>query len=217
MPHRGSLQSECLSLVSGLYAALGDGAKYAERRAACEAWIFTRRGKSEAMTGFLRHQLARAAEARQVARASGADEVGRFAAIAVDDSGAVLAAGPEAWDLLKSGDPASAPLHLPAALRTHLEDMSSAGAGPARALRVRLDSGAGDVAAVMLGVDDMPRRGRAVRVATLLIWELRSDPVVQVPSVPSTEPGSPDSPPSTRARARLDAGIDRRRRVASDE
>ena len=82
---------ECLSLLAGLYGALSDDERYAERATACEAWLFQHRGRYEALTAFLRHQMSRAAEARQVARELGGGS-GRVAAVMVEDGLEVVAA-----------------------------------------------------------------------------------------------------------------------------
>jgi len=184
MPRRQPLHLECLRLVSALYAALGDPARYGERRAECEAWLFRHRERSEPLTAFLRHQLARVAEARLVAREAASG--GPSAVVAVDDTGGVMAAGPEAWAVLRSGDPARAPLQLPGSLRTHLTDMASLRGRPPKAFRLHLDDGSGEVAGVLLGVDDMPRHGTLApaRVATLVFWSLSHAAVEPVRMAP---------------------------------
>ena len=180
-----SLQAECLSLLASLYAALTDDQRYAERRSACESWLFQRRGDHEPIASFLRHQLARAAEARQVARDLSGGVFGRSAAVMLDETGKVVAAGTEAWALLASGSPDADPLQLPAVLEAHLAAMMATGAPFPRALRLMGESGGPELAGVLLGVESLPpAAGRARRVATLLLWDL-SDATAAVSAAPA--------------------------------
>ncbi len=189
MPPVDSLQSECLALLASLYAALADDQRYAERRTACESWLFQRRGTHEPLASFLRHQLSRAAEARQVARDLSGGVFGRSAAVMLDESGLVVAAGPEAWALLASGSPDADPLQLPAALKAHLAATVATGAPFPRALRLMAEGGGPDLAGVLLGVENLPQtEGRARRVATLLLWDLSSGAGVAAVSVAAARP-----------------------------
>ncbi len=208
--------AECLVLVGNLYASLADAQRYAARRAECEAWIFRHRKRSSGLAAFLRHQLARASDARQAAHEARAMEHGSWGAIAVDEDGTVLAAAPEAWLVLRSGDPERSPLFLPAALRRHLIDVSAAGGRPPRALRFHLDRSTSEAAALLLGVDDLPRRGRAARVSTLVMWELTPQPA---PAIPLQATG-PANHPCRRSELRRDAHETRAsalRLIASDD
>jgi hypothetical protein len=190
MPRRQSLRRECLSLVSALYSAVTDPSVYGDRRAECEAWLFRHRDGSAPLTEFLRHQLARAAEARLVAREASVAPAGAVAVIAVDGAGTVMAASQAAWDVLRSGAPGQAPLRLPQSLVTHLATLTSAQGRLPRALRLQLDGGPGEVAALLLGVDDMPRRGtaRSSRVATFVLWALEPAPVAAPHPAPVPHP-----------------------------
>jgi hypothetical protein len=204
MPRPDLIRAECLSLLAGLYGALSDDERYAERRTACEAWLFQHRGRHEAVTAFLRRQISRAAEARQVARELGGGS-GRVAAVMVEDGLEVVAAGPEAWDLLQSGHPSSDPLRLPAILSTHLDATLKSGARFPKAMRILPDQGTRELAGVLLGVEEMPqRRGKPRRVATLLLWDLASEGRAAVASV-----GAPALP--------MFAGLELDRKAASDE
>ena len=176
MPSDDDLQTECLSLLASLYAALTDDQRYAERRTACESWLFQRRGTHGPLASFLRHQLSRAAEARQVARDLSGGVFGRSAAVMLDETGKVVAAGPEAWALLASGSPDVDPLQLPAALKAHLSATVATGAPFPRALRLMSEGGGPDLAGVLLGVEGLPStEGRPRRVATLLLWDLSNN------------------------------------------
>ena len=157
MPRPDLIRAACLSLLAGLYGALSDDERYAERRSACEAWLFRHRGRHEALTAFLRHQMSRAAEARQVVRELGGGS-GRVAAVMVEDGPEVVAAGPEAWDLLHSGHPSSDPLRLPALLSTHLDATLKSGARFPKAMRILPDQGTRELAGVLLA----SRRCRSV-------------------------------------------------------
>ncbi len=156
------------------------------------------------MTAFLRHQMSRAAEARQVARELGGGS-GRVAAVMVEDGLEVVAAGPEAWDLLHSGHPSSDPLRLPALLSTHLDATLKSGARFPKAMRILPDQGTGELAGVLLGVEEMPqRRGKPRRVATLLLWDLAGEGRAAVASV--SAPALP-----------MFVGLELDRKAASDE
>jgi hypothetical protein len=204
MPWPDLIRTECLSLLASLYGALSNDERYSERRAACETWLFQHRGRHEAVTGFLRHQMSRAAEARQVAHELGGGS-GRVAAVMVEEGLEVVAAGPEAWDLLNCGSPAHDPLQLPALLNAHLDATLKSGARFPRAMRILPDQGTGELAGVLLGVEEMPqRRGKPRRVATLLLWDLAGDAKASVASV--TSPARP-----------MFVGLQVDRKVASDE
>jgi len=204
MPRPDPIRAECLSLLATLYGALSDDERYAERRTACEGWLFQHRGRHEAVTAFLRHQMSRAAEARQVARELGGGS-GRMAAVMVEDGLQVVAAGPEAWDLLHCGHPASDPLRLPELLTMHLDATLKSGARFPKAMRILPDQGTGELAGVLLGVEEMPqRRGKPRRVATLLLWDLAGEGKAGVASVHA--PALP-----------MFVGLGLDRKVASDE
>ena len=205
MPGPDLIRAECLSLLAGLYGALSDDQRYADRRTACEAWLFQHRGRHEAVTAFLRHQMSRAAEARQVARELGGGGSGRVAAVMVEEGLEVVAAGPEAWELLHCGNPSSDPLRLPALLNAHLDETLKSGARFPKAMRILPDQGTGELAGVLLGVEEMPqRRGRPRRVATLLLWDLAGDGKASVASV--SAPALP-----------MFVGLELDRKVASDD
>ena len=204
MPRTDLIRTECLSLLARLYGALGDDERYAERRTACEAWLFQHRGQHEGVTSFLRHQMSRAAEARQVARDLGGGS-GRVAAVMVEEGLEVVAAGPEAWELLHCGDPSTDPLRLPALLNAHLDSTLKNGARFPKAMRILPDQGAGELAGVLLGVEEMPqRRGKPRRVATLLLWDLACDGKAAVNVI-----GAPALP--------MFVGLELDRKAASDD
>jgi hypothetical protein len=49
-----SLQSECLSLVAGLYGAVADPMRFADQRAHCEQWLALQVSADTPATSFLR-------------------------------------------------------------------------------------------------------------------------------------------------------------------
>jgi hypothetical protein len=144
-----------------------------------------------------------AAEARQIARELGGS--GRVAAVMVEEGLTVVAAGTEAWELLRCGNPARDPLRLPALLTAHLEATLRSGARFPRAMRILPDQGTGELAGVLLGVEEMPQqRGTSRRVATLLLWDLAGDGKASVAGV-----GAPPLP--------MFVGLALDRKVASDD
>jgi hypothetical protein len=172
MTRQARLESECLSLLARLYSGLGDEAAFTSRRAECEAWLFRRRKSDQGMATFLCQQLRRAAEARQVSAEISGGRAGVCAAVMLTDGGRVVAASPEAWTLLHSGDPAHSPLQIPAALVAHLAPTLATGVPFPLGLRVALDDRSGDIAGVLLGVDEVPGPpGRTRKIATLLVWD----------------------------------------------
>jgi hypothetical protein len=166
-----SLKSECLSLVAGLYGAVADPQRFAERRALCEDWLARQVNADTPAAGFLRLQIGRAAEARTLSCRADTDVPSACAVLSLDDQGRVIAAGAEAWSLLRSGSPAEDPLRLPRALRGFVEDACLSRAVP-KALRVPLDDGSSQLAGIVLGVDEACHAVGAMRVITLLLCDV---------------------------------------------
>ena len=109
-----STQSECLSLVAGLYGAVADPVRFADQRASCEQWLARQASADTPAASFLRLQIGRAAEARAISTRVGTEVPSACAVLTLDDQGRVIAAGAEAWGLLRSGSagrrfPAPAP------------------------------------------------------------------------------------------------------------
>lgn len=98
-----SLQSECLSLVAGLYGAVADPVRFAEQRVCCEEWLARRPSADTPAASFLRLQIGRAAEARAISTRVGTEVPSACAVLTLDDQGRVIAAGAEAWALLGCG------------------------------------------------------------------------------------------------------------------
>ena len=169
-PH-DTLQSECLSLVAGLYGAVADPDRFAARRARCEDWLSRQVAPDAPAAGFLRIQIGRAAEARALSVRVGTEVPSACAVLTLDDQGRVIAAGAEAWTLLRSGAPAEDPLRLPRALRAFVEDACNSRTVP-RALRVPLDDGSSELAGIVLGVDLVRHAVGALRVITLLLCDV---------------------------------------------
>jgi len=169
-PH-DTLQSECLSLVAGLYGAVADPDRFADQRARCEDWLSRQVSPDTPAVGFLRIQIGRAAEARALSVRVGTEVPSACAVLTLDDQGRVIAAGAEAWTLLRSGSPAEDPLRLPRALRAFVEDACISRAVP-RALRVPLDDGSSELAGIVLGVDLVRHAVGALRVITLLLCDV---------------------------------------------
>lgn len=169
-PH-DSLQSECLSLVAGLYAAVADPDRFADQRARCEGWLSLQVSADTPAAAFLRVHIGRAAEARAPSVRVGAEVPSACAVLTLDDQGRVIAAGTEAWTLLRSGSPAEDPLRLPRALRAFVEDACISRAVP-RALRVPLDNGSSELAGIVLGVDLVRHAVGTMRVITLLLCDV---------------------------------------------
>jgi hypothetical protein len=165
------IQSECLSLVAGLYGAISDGGRYADRRAECEAWLGRQVAPDTPAVRFLRTQMARATEALALTCRAGAAVPSACAVVTVDDRGRLIAAGAEAWTLLRSGSAAEDPLRLPSTLRAFIED-ASLGPSVPRALRVPLDDGSSELAGIVLGVDEVHHAIGSMRVITLLLCEV---------------------------------------------
>ena len=166
-----SLQSECLSLVAGLYGAVADPDRFVDQRARCENWLSRQGAPDTPAAGFLRLQIGRAAEARALSVKVGTEMPSACAVLTLDDKGRVMAAGAEAWSLLGSGSPAEDPLRLPRALRAFVEDACISRAVP-RALRVPLDDGSSELAGIVLGVDVVRHAVGALRVITLLLCDV---------------------------------------------
>lgn len=169
-PH-DTLQSECLSLVAGLYGAVADPARFADQRASCEQWLARQVSADTPAASFLRLQLGRAAEARALSTRVGTEVPSACAVLTLDDQGRVIAASAEAWGLLRSGSATEDPLRLPRALRTFVEDACSSHAVP-RALRVPLDDGSSELAGIVLGVDLVRHAVGAMLVITLLLCDV---------------------------------------------
>jgi hypothetical protein len=166
-----AIQSECLSLVAGLYGAVADPQLFADRRSRCEEWLSSQVSAETPAAGFLRVQIGRAAEARALSVRVGTEVPSACAVLTLDDQGRVIAAGAEAWTLLRSGSPARDPLRLPRALRVFVEDACISPAVP-RALRVPLDDGSSELAGIVLGVDLVRHAVGAMRVITLLLCDV---------------------------------------------
>jgi len=165
-----SLQSECLSLVAGLYGAVADPMRFADQRAHCEQWLALQVSADTPATSFLRTQIGRAAEAHALSVRVGTEVPSACAVLTLDDQGRVIAAGPEAWMLLRSGSAVDDCLRLPRALRAFVEDCDSH-AVP-RALRVPLDDGSSELAGIVLGVDLVRHAVGAMHVITLLLCDV---------------------------------------------
>lgn len=164
-------QSECLSLVAGLYGAVADPVRFAEQRASCEQWLARQVSADTPAAAFLRAQISRAAEVRTLsARASG-QVPSACAVLTLDGQGRVIAAGAEAWTLLGSGSPNEDPLRLPRALRGFVADACVSRTVP-RALRVPLDDGSAELAGIVLGVDRVRHAVGAMMVITLLLCDV---------------------------------------------
>lgn len=169
------IQSECLSLVAGLYGAISDGRRFAVQRADCEAWLGRQIVSDTPAVRFLRTQLARAAEALALTGRAGSTDVpgdpAACAVLTVDDRARLIAAGPEAWSLFRSGSAADDPLRLPSTLRAFIEDVSRGPSVP-RALRIPLDDGSSELAGIVLGVDQVHHAVGSMRVITLLLCDV---------------------------------------------
>jgi hypothetical protein len=168
MARHTRIESECLGLIGRLFSSLGDDAAFSECRSECEAWQFRNRRTYETLAAFLCQQLRRAAEARQVSREISGGRSDVCAVVMLGEGGRVLAASAGAWAILHV-KPGQTPLPLPSALAAYLSPMLSSGVPFPRALRVALDDRSGDVAGVVLGVDQIPGQ-RPTHVATLLLW-----------------------------------------------
>jgi hypothetical protein len=166
-----SLQSECLSLIAGLYGAVADPDRFVDQCARCEHWLSCQVAPDTPVAGFLRLQIGRAAEARAMSVRVGTEVPSACAVLTLDDQGRVIAAGAEAWSLLGSGSPAEDPLRLPRALRAFVEDACISRAVP-RALRVPLDDGSSELAGIVLSVDMVRHAVGALRVITLLLCDV---------------------------------------------
>jgi hypothetical protein len=165
------LQSECLSLIASLYGAVADAVRFAGRRAECEAWLARQAAPDTPAASFLRLQVDRASEACALACRAAAAVPAACAVLTIDDRGRVIAAGVEAWPLLRSGTAGEDPLRLPLALRVFVEDTCLSRAVP-KALRVPLDDGSSELAGVVLGVDQVKHAVGAMRVITLLLCDV---------------------------------------------
>lgn len=168
-----TLQSECLSLVAGLYGTVADPVRFADQRASCEQWLSRQVSVDTPAASFLRSQIGRAAEARALSARLGKAVPSSCAVITLDDQGRVIAAGAEAWAVLRSGSPSQDPLRLPRALRAFVEDAVVSHAVP-RALRVPLDDGSSELAGIVLGVDLVRHAVGAMMVVTLLLCDVGS-------------------------------------------
>jgi hypothetical protein len=169
-PH-DSLQSECLSLVAGLYGAVADSTRFADQRASCEQWLGRQVSADTPAAGFLRLQIGRAAEARALSARLGTEVPSACAVLTLDDQGRVIAAGAEAWALLRSGSAAEDTLRLPRALRAFVQDACGSHTVP-KALRVPLDDGSSELAGIVLGVDQVRHAVGAMRLITLLLCDV---------------------------------------------
>lgn len=166
-----ALQSECLSLVAGLYGAVPDPARFAERRASCEQWLARQVSADTQAAAFLRTQIGRATEALTLSARTSSHVPSACAVLTIDDQGRVIAAGAEAWTLLASGSPTEDPLRLPRALRGFVADTRFTRVVP-RALRVPLDDGTSELAGIVLGVDRVRHVVGAMTLITLLLCDV---------------------------------------------
>lgn len=164
-------QSECLSLVAGLYGAVADPARFAEQRACCEQWLARQVSADTQAATFLRTQIGRATEALTGSARTSSQVPSACAVLTLDDQGRVIAAGAEAWTLLGAGSPTEDPLRLPRALRGFVEDACVSRTVP-RALRVPLDDGSAELAGIVLGVDRVRHAVGAMMVITLLLCDV---------------------------------------------
>jgi hypothetical protein len=164
------LQSECLSLVAGLYGAVSHPERFVQSRSACDAWL-SRQPVETPAARFLRLQMQRATEARAISTRAGAEVPSSCAVVTLDGQGRVVAAGAEAWPLVGCGSWIDGPLRLPLALRAFAEDVALSPAVP-RALRILLDDGSKELAGIVLGVDEVHHALGAMRVITLLLCDM---------------------------------------------
>jgi hypothetical protein len=160
-------QIEALSLVAALYASANDSAGFQSVLDQCHAWLREPEVAGTPAGAFLQRQLLRVSEGTQTGAAP--EEGSRCAVISVDDRGTVLAAGCEAWEVLRCGDPDSDPLTLPSTLRRQLAEAGAGGGRLPRALRVPLDDGSAEVAAVLLEASGVSHAVGVLRVATFLL------------------------------------------------
>jgi hypothetical protein len=181
-----SLQSECLSLVASLYSTIASSSGFIGRRAECEAWLLRQVSAETPAAAFLRLQIARASEARSLATRMASEAPWACAVLTIDDRGRVIAAGAEAWHLLRAGSPHEDPLRLPSALRAFAVDASLSPSMP-KALRVPLDDKSAELAGIVLGVDHVRHAVGAMRVITLLLCDVGG--TVQASPVPAASHG----------------------------
>ena len=164
------LQSECLSLVAGLYGAVSHPETFAQSRRACDDWLSRQTSETPAAQ-FLRLQMHRASEASALSSRAGAEVPSSCAVVTLDGQGRVVAAGAEAWPLLGCGSWIEGPLRLPMALRAFADDAALSPAVP-RALRIPLDDGSKELAGIVLGVDEVRHALGGMRVITLLLCDM---------------------------------------------
>lgn len=165
------IQAECLSLVASLYGAVTDADRFQSCRAECDSWLARQVTAETPATAFLRLQIGRATEARNLASASRSSLPTEWAVLTVDDQGRVLAASPETWRLLGGGADVDGALRLPLSLRAFAEDASLSPSVP-RALRVVLDDGSRELAGIVLGVDRIRHTVGTLGVLTLLLCDV---------------------------------------------
>jgi hypothetical protein len=177
-------QSECLSLVASLYGAVSHPERFARLRATCEQWLSLQVASDTPAARFLRLQLTRAAEARALSARAAAEVPSACAVLTLDDRGRVVAAGAEAWSLLRSGSSGEDPLRVPGALRAFAEDAGLSHVVP-RALRVPLDDGSAELAGVVLGVDQVRHAVGTMRVMTLLLCDVGAPPAETISRGPA--------------------------------
>ena len=181
------IQAECLSLVASLYATVADADRFQFCRAECEAWLARQVTAETPAAAFLRLQIGRATEARNLATASRSSLPTECAVLTVDDRGRVLAASPETWRLLGSETAADGELRLPLSLRAFVEDASLSPSVP-RALRVALDDGSRELAGIVLGVDKIRHTVGTLGVLTLLLCDVGpARPTIEVPAPPRAD------------------------------
>ena len=180
------LQAECLSLVASLYGAVTDHDRFHTCRLDCDAWLERQAQPDSASAAFLRMQVRRATEARNLAAAGRSSLPAACAVLTVDDRGRVLAASPETWALVGSGAPATGPLRLPLALRAFVEDASLSRSVP-KALRVPLEDGSSELAGIVLGVDQVSHAAGTMRVITLLLCDVGAADARERPPAPRAD------------------------------
>ena len=180
------LQAECLSLVASLYGAVTDHGRFQTCRADCDAWLKRQSEPASPSAVFLRLQVKRATEARNLAAAGRSSLPAACAVLTVDDRARLLAASPETWALVGSGSPDVGPLRLPLALRAFVEDAGVSRLVP-KALRVPLDDGSSELAGIVLGVDEVSHAAGTMRVLTLLLCDVGTTEARERPPVPRAE------------------------------
>jgi hypothetical protein len=171
MLNNDPIQAECLSLVASLYGAVADADRFQACRAECQAWLDRQVTPETPAASFLRLQMGRATEARNLTAVTRCSLPATCAVLTVDDRGRVLAASPETWTLFGDGARQDEALRLPLSLRAFVEDACLSPTVP-RALRVPLDDGSKELAGIVLGVDRIRHTVGTLGVLTLLLCDV---------------------------------------------